>query len=82
MARAQESPAGMFKLAAGVVLGIIALWSIFQIVEVNAPSTILVVQGPISGKLTWYTDAGVKWQGFGKTTRYPKRDIYEFKTPR
>jgi len=79
MAKAQESPAGIFKLAVGVIIGIIGLWSIFQIVEVNDPNTILVVQSPLSGKLSWYTDAGVKWQGFGKTTKYPKREIYEFK---
>lgn len=80
MARAQESPAGVFKLVVGVIICIIGLWAIFQIVEVNNANQILVVQSPISGKLTWYVTAGVKWQGFGKVTRYPKREIYEFKT--
>jgi hypothetical protein len=80
MAKAQESPAGIFKLVVGVVIGIICLWSIFQFVEVNSPNQILVVQSPIYGKLTWYNTAGVKWQGFGKVTKYPKRDIYLFKT--
>jgi regulator of protease activity HflC (stomatin/prohibitin superfamily) len=41
----------------------------------------MVVQSPIAGKLTWHTSAGVKWQGFGKVTKYPKREIHEFKTP-
>jgi hypothetical protein len=80
MANAQESPAGIFKLVIGVILCVIGLWSIFQIVEVNNANQVMVVQSPISGKLTWHTTAGVKWQGFGKVTKYPKREIYEFKT--
>jgi hypothetical protein len=80
MARAQESPAGVFKLIVGGIICIIGLWSIFQFVEVNNANQILVVQSPISGKLTWHVTAGVKWQGFGKVSKYPKREIYSFKT--
>ena len=43
---------------------------------------IVVIQSPFSGDLDWYTDAGVKWQGFGKITRYKKRSIYSFDTVR
>lgn len=41
----------------------------------------MCVQNPITGKLSWYTDAGIKWQGFGKVTKYDKRDIYKFQFP-
>ena len=39
---------------------------------------IMVIQAPLSGDLTWYTSPGVKWQGFGKVTKYPKRFQYWF----
>ncbi|TXH21951.1 MAG: hypothetical protein E6Q99_09360 [Elusimicrobia bacterium] len=42
---------------------------------------IACIQSPISGKLNWYTSAGVKWQGFGKVTKYFKLDTYEFRVP-
>jgi len=41
---------------------------------------IMVIQAPFSGKLTWYTTPGTKWQGFGKATTYPRRSIYNFET--
>jgi regulator of protease activity HflC (stomatin/prohibitin superfamily) len=39
---------------------------------------IMCVQNPINGNLSWYTGAGIKWQGFGKVTKYAKRSIYKF----
>src|SRR5262245_55887238 len=39
---------------------------------------LMVIQAPLSGELTWYTNPGVKWQGFGKVTKYPKRFQYWF----
>lgn len=81
MPRAQESPMGLFKAVIAVVLCLVALWSMFHLFQVNNADQIMVVQSPIAGKLTWHTSAGVKWQGFGKVTKYPKREIYEFKTP-
>lgn len=39
---------------------------------------IMVVQSPVGGELTVYTDPGVKWQGFGKVTKYPRRATYSF----
>ncbi len=39
---------------------------------------IMVIQAPLSGQLTWHTNPGVKWQGFGKVTKYPKRFQYWF----
>lgn len=55
--------------------GLIGLGSIFESVDAG---DIVVIQSPISGELTWYTDPGVKYQGFGKVTIYKKRDIYSF----
>lgn len=80
MSRAQESPMGLFKVVGAVVICLVALWSMFHIFQVNNANQIMVIQSPIAGKLTWHTSAGVKWQGFGKVTQYPKREIYEFKT--
>jgi hypothetical protein len=72
---------GLFKVAVVVIICLIGLWSLFHIFQVNNANQIMVVQSPIAGKLTWHTTAGVKWQGFGKVNKYPKREIYEFKTP-
>lgn len=33
---------------------------------------IMVVQHPTSGELSWYTQPGIQWQGFGKVTIYRK----------
>lgn len=41
---------------------------------------IMVIQSPVSGDLVCYTDPGVKWQGFGKVTKYPRRATYSFGT--
>jgi hypothetical protein len=41
---------------------------------------IMVVQSPVDGVLTVHTDPGVKWQGFGKVTKYPRRAQYSFNT--
>lgn len=59
----------------GVVLFLFLAGEIWENVDANE---ILVVQAPKSGTLTWYTTPGIKWQGFGKLTSYPKRSIYEF----
>jgi hypothetical protein len=71
----------IFKIGSGAIIGIFLLITIFNLYEVNGANTIMVVQSPVKGTFHWYTDAGVKWQGFGKVTKYPKREIYEFKTP-
>jgi hypothetical protein len=52
-----------------------------QFVENVDADQIMVVQSPVSGELTFHTNAGLKWQGFGKVTKYLKRSIYEFEAP-
>ena len=39
---------------------------------------VMVVQSPIEGTLSVYTEPGVKYQGFGKVTKYPRRDTFSF----
>ncbi len=51
--------------------------SSFLFENVNADD-IVVIQAPISGKLTWHVAPGLKIQMFGQVTTYPKRRIYDF----
>lgn len=44
-------------------------------------SEIMVVQSPIAGDLTVYTDPGLHWQGFGSVTKYPRRNELRFHGP-
>lgn len=45
----------------------------------NVPADqIAVIQSPVAGELNWYPDQGLKWQGFGKVTYYPKSVQYWF----
>ena len=66
-----------FKLIAFIVVLLIFVWGCFQIFENVDANQILCIQSPIRGKLSWYTTPGVKWQGFGKVTKYDKRSIYK-----
>jgi len=65
-------------VVAGVML-LVMLVLIGKVVENIDANEILVVQDPIDGELHWYVTAGIKWQGFGHVTTYPKRAIYDFK---
>jgi regulator of protease activity HflC (stomatin/prohibitin superfamily) len=48
-----------------------------QFEHMNADE-VMVIQSPIRGTLTWYKDAGLKWQGFGRVTKYHKRSQFWF----
>ena len=50
-----------------------------MIIENVDAKEIVVIQDPIDGEFHWYTTAGIKLQGFGTVTSYPKRAIYEFR---
>ena len=69
-------------LAIGVsfVVLIIGLFLLGSVMETVDADEIMVVQSPWSGELTWHITAGVKYQGLGKVTKYPKRSIYTFET--
>lgn len=67
---------------AGLVIGVISVFLLIWVasnmwLSMDA-NEIVVVQAPFSGKLTWHKDAGVKWQTFGKVTRYKKRFQFWF----
>jgi hypothetical protein len=48
--------------------------------HINA-SQILIVQSPLTGKLNYYSTAGVKFQGLGTVTVFRKMSTYEFENP-
>jgi hypothetical protein len=68
-----------------MILSIIGFIILFVIAKMSFENLnvhqIMVIQAPFSGKLTWYTAAGMKWQGFGKVTKYDKRAMYSFNIP-
>ena len=71
----------LVKIVIISIIGIVLLASSCNLFESLDVHKIMVIQSPISGKLTWYTSAGVKWQGWGKVTKYDKRSIYCFSIP-
>lgn len=73
---------GIRKTLALVVAGVMLLAALVlggKVVENVGASEIVVIQDPIDGEFHWYVTPGVKWQGFGSITSYPKRAIYDFK---
>lgn len=72
------SPKKIFLLGLVAVLIIVGLLTVTSIIEQNDANTIMVIQSPWDGQLSFYNTAGVKWQGFGKVTRYPKRAQFWF----
>jgi hypothetical protein len=79
--RVQRNPATKYFILGASIFALIVIavlgGSLFE--GVNA-SEIVVVQH-IDGTLSWYTQSGWAWQGFGKVTRYPKRGIITFQPP-
>lgn len=67
------------KVVGLIIFTIIALTLGMKVYEYLNANKIMVVQKPFSGELKWYTTPGTKLQGLGKITKYPRRDIYEFK---
>ncbi len=60
------------KIGTIVVAALMGLTLSYQVFENVDADEILVVQHPTNGTLTFYTDPGIKWQGFGKVTFYKK----------
>jgi hypothetical protein len=67
-------------IAVVIVMMLVTPYIVMNLTENLSASEIMVVQSPVSGDLACYTDPGVKWQGFGAITKYPRRDTYEFAT--
>lgn len=72
------SPKRVILTVVVVVVAIILGISSFKLFESNNADEIMVIQSPISGDLSWYQTAGLKWQGFGKVTIYQKRSQFWF----
>lgn len=58
-----------------VIFGVLAS---FKLCENLDASEIMVIQSPVSGELTVHMNPGVKWQGWGTVTKYPRRKQYSF----
>ena len=72
---------GIKKTLALVVAGVMLLAVLVlggKVVESVDANEIVVIQDPIDGELHWYISQGLKWQGFGSVTAYPKRAVYDF----
>lgn len=63
----------IWKLALMAALLVFGVFIIPNIVENLDASHVMVIQSPASGQLTWHTEPGIKWQGFGTVTKYPRR---------
>jgi regulator of protease activity HflC (stomatin/prohibitin superfamily) len=68
----------IFLLGFAAILVILVVALSGSVMEHLDADELMVVQSPISGTLTWYTDQGMKGQWFGKVTKYPKRFQYWF----
>lgn len=78
----ESSPFGFIAKGIFSVLGCIVAAVMFTNMFENLDAhDIMVVQSPMSGELTWHTEPGWKWQGFGKLTVYPRRSTYSFEQP-
>jgi regulator of protease activity HflC (stomatin/prohibitin superfamily) len=62
----------------GIILVVVIGASATRIFENVPADTIVVIQSPVSGDMTWYTSPGLKWQGFGQVTSYRKSFQYWF----
>lgn len=66
----------------GATVGGIALLGILvsmpMMFENLDASEIMVVQSPVKGELSVYSDPGLAWQGFGTITKYPRRNELKF----
>ncbi len=71
-------PRQIFALVIAGVVTLLGFFSIGNLVENVDAGDVVCIQAPWSGKLTWYTTPGTKWQGFGKVTTYKNRDLLEF----
>jgi len=72
------TPGKVLKVTLAAVMLLLLAMSAGKLFENVNADQIVVIQSPISGTLTWYTTAGLKWQGWGYVTRYRKSFTYWF----
>ena len=70
----------VFPIVIGVAILVVLTIALPNMFENQYANEIMVIQSPISGELSCTTDAGYKWQGFGRVTKYPRRASYDFST--
>ncbi len=70
------TPRQVFALVLGGVLLITGIWTTANMFVHLDAAQLMVVQAPVSGTLTWYTQPGVYPQWFGKVTKYHKRSQF------
>jgi regulator of protease activity HflC (stomatin/prohibitin superfamily) len=70
-----------FKGGLALVILIFVIYSAMNLFEHVDANEVMVIQSPL-GSLSIYTDAGIKWQGFGKVTYYQKRSQFSFSAKR
>ncbi len=75
---ANPNPLHIMLVIVALVLTIAGSLSAFKLFENVDADEVVVIQSPISGKLTWHSTPGIKWQGFGYVTAYPKRAHFWF----
>lgn len=69
------------KKVTAIILGVftfVVLCLLGSVAEDVKNEQIVVNQYPISGKLVYWTDSGLKWQWFGRTTKYYKTQQFWF----
>ena len=64
--------------AVAAVSAVAVLVGSFGAFENMDAGEIAVIQSPLSGDLSVYTEPGIKWQGWGKVTKYPRQAQYSF----
>lgn len=68
----------IIPLIFGVIIALFVVFGSSRFVENLDSNDIMVIQSPVSGELKVYTEPGLKLQGFGKVTKYPRRSTYAF----
>lgn len=68
----------IISVAVFAILAVAALICLPMMFEDLDSSQIMVIQSPISGDLNVYIEPGLKWQGFGSVTKYPRRNEFTF----
>jgi len=85
MNEAAKSPGMSVKKIVGILLLLIIVvgggFSSHAMFENVPAGYICVIQSPISGELTVYTEPGLKLQKFGMVTYYPRSGVLDFNQP-
>lgn len=69
------------KIITGSIVGVVGLAVVVSagnLWESLEADQIMVIQSPVKGTLTWHQTPGLKWQGWGRVTKYQKRSQYWF----